>query len=92
MSLDFSEPKRKGLRSQHNLNIPRTFKKAGDQAFSVAGPCVWNSLPIQIRNSKSTDLFKKATENLFVSIIDIVLLCYHVFHFFFFFFLFLFFT
>ena len=60
MSLDLSEPKRKGLRSQHNLNIPRTFfKKAGDQSFSVAGPRVWNSLPIQIRNSKSADLFKK---------------------------------
>ena len=58
-SLDLSEPERKGLCSQHNLNIPRTFKKAGDQAFSVAGPRVWNSLPIQIRNSKSTDLFKK---------------------------------
>ena len=57
-SLDLSEPKRKGLCSQHNLNIPRTFKKAGDQAFSVAGR-VWNSLPIQIRNSKSTDLFKR---------------------------------
>ena len=25
-SLDLSEPKRKGLHSQHNLNIPRTFK------------------------------------------------------------------
>ena len=59
LSLDLSEPKREGLRSQHNLNIPRTFKKAGDQSFSVAGPRVWNSLPIQIRNSKSTDLFKK---------------------------------
>ena len=60
MSLDLSEPKRKGLRSQHNLNIPRPFlKKAGDQSFSVAGPRVWNSLPIQIRNSKSADLFKK---------------------------------
>ena len=58
-SLDLSEIKRKGLRSQHNLNIPRTFKKAGDQAFSVAGPRVWNSFPVQIRNSKSTDLFKK---------------------------------
>ena len=58
-SLDLSGPKRRGLRSQHNLNIPRTFKKAGDQAFSVAGPRVWNNLPIQIRNSKSTDLFKK---------------------------------
>ena len=58
-SLDLSEPKRKGLRSEHNLNIPRTFKKAGDQAFSVAGPRVWNCLPNQIRNSKSIDVFKK---------------------------------
>ena len=40
-SLDLSGPKRKELRSQHHLNIPRTFKKAGDQAFSVAGPCVF---------------------------------------------------
>ena len=58
-SLDLRESKRKGLRSQHNLNIPRTFKTAGDQAFSVAGPHVWKRLPSQIRNSKSTDLFKK---------------------------------
>ena len=34
-SLDLSKPKHKGLRSQHNLNIPRTFKKAGDQAFPL---------------------------------------------------------
>ena len=54
-----SEPKCKGLSAQHNLNISHTFKKAGDQAFTVAGPCVWNGLPFQIRNSKSTDLFKK---------------------------------
>ena len=25
MTLDLSEPKSRGLRSQHNLNIPRTF-------------------------------------------------------------------
>ena len=56
-SLDLSEPKRKELRSQHNLNIPRTLKKAGDQAYSVAEPCIWNGFPIQIRNLKSTDLF-----------------------------------
>ena len=37
---DLSEPKRKCLCSQHNLNIPCTFRKDGDQAFSVAGPSV----------------------------------------------------
>ena len=35
-SLNLSGPKLKGLCSQHNLNIQRTFKKAGDQVFSVA--------------------------------------------------------
>ena len=30
-----SELKHKGLCSQHNLNIPHTFKKAGDQAFPL---------------------------------------------------------
>ena len=41
--LDLSEPKRKGLRSQHNLNISRTFKKSGDliRLFGwFAGKCL----------------------------------------------------
>ena len=65
-SLDLSEPKRKGLRSQHNLNIPRTLEKAGDQTFSFAGPSVWKCLPIQIRNSKSTDRFKKQLKPIYM--------------------------
>ena len=48
----------KRLLSQHNLNIPRTLNKAGDQAFSVAGLPVWNGLNMKIGNSKLNDLLK----------------------------------
>ena len=57
--LDFSKPKREGLRSQSNLVVPRTFMKAGDWAFSIAGPQSWNSLPIIIRNVSSVEQFKR---------------------------------
>ena len=47
-------------RSCHGLNlvIPRTTKSAGDKAFSVAGPRLWNNLPTHIRNSPTIDSFK----------------------------------
>ena len=57
-TLDLSTPNRSGLRSRHNLRIQRTFKHAGDKAFSVAGPRCWNSLPHNIRNSNSLHQFK----------------------------------
>ena len=57
--LDFSKPKREGLRSQPNLVVHRTFMKAGDRAFSIAGPQSWNSLPIIIRNVSSVEQFKR---------------------------------
>ena len=57
--LDLSKPKREGLRSQSNLVVPRTSKKAGDRAFSIAGPQSWNSLPITIRNASSVEQFKR---------------------------------
>ena len=57
-ALDLSMPNRSGLRSGHNLKIPRTFKHAGDKAFSVAGPRCWNLLPLNIRNSNSLHQFK----------------------------------
>ena len=39
--LDLSEPKRKGLRSQHNLNIPRTFK-GGVWGLKMVNYCCLN--------------------------------------------------
>ncbi|XP_071796396.1 uncharacterized protein [Asterias amurensis] len=47
-TLDLSKPKREGLRSQCNLVVPRSSRKFGDRAFSIAGPRNWNSLPTNI--------------------------------------------
>ena len=41
------------------LRVPRTRRKWGDRAFSVAGPKLWNVLTDKVKNSKSLDCFKK---------------------------------
>ena len=53
----------RSLRSscQSLLTKPKTKRKYGDRAFSVAGPTLWNDLPDHLRNSNySLDVFKKA--------------------------------
>jgi hypothetical protein len=46
--------------SSNCLVVPKSnLKTYGDRAFCVAGPTLWNSLPIKIRNSPSVDAFKK---------------------------------
>jgi hypothetical protein len=47
-------------RSGHGLNfvVPRTHKCAGDRAFSVAAPKLWNQLPMNIRMATTVDSFK----------------------------------
>ena len=50
------------LRSSSNpfpLTVPRTHNKAGDRTFKVTAAKEWNSPPISIQNSKSTEKFKK---------------------------------
>ena len=43
------------------LDIPRSrSSRMGDRSFSVHAPKLWNSLPFHIRNSPSTDSFKKS--------------------------------
>ena len=53
----------KNLRSSCDpilLNIPKSrLKTFGDRAFSVAAPHLWNTLPLHIRSSKSTAVFKR---------------------------------
>ena len=52
---------RRSLRSGNELllQIPKTrLKTFGDRAFQAAAPRLWNSLPIHIRQSKSTNIFK----------------------------------
>ena len=53
----------RNLRSSNGVTliVPRSHTKAfGDRAFSVAGPTLWNSLPLNIRQLKSYALFKGA--------------------------------
>ena len=59
--LHIKPPGRYAMRSddQHLLLVPRTkCKTFGDRAFAVAGPRVWNSLPLTVRNSVNVDTFK----------------------------------
>ncbi len=51
-----------GLRSttKRLLQVPQSkLKTYGDKAFSVAAPSLWNTLPQDIRDSPSVDVFKK---------------------------------
>lgn len=51
----------RALRSAGQLLLrePTVHKKYGSRAFSVAGPELWNRLPLEMRQSKSVDIFKK---------------------------------
>ena len=55
------DPNRLRLRSAKSADVfvPATKTKAGDRAFRVAGPRVWNSLPASIKEAKTIDVFKK---------------------------------
>ncbi len=51
----------RGLRSSNQklLLVPRSrLEKKGDQAFAIAGPKLWNSLPVSIRIIATDSLFK----------------------------------
>jgi len=46
--------------SQGLLTVPRsTTSTYGDQAFSIAAPRLWNTLPLMIRNAQSVSAFKR---------------------------------
>ena len=53
----------RSLRSNNNFYLDppaiKTSKSYGDRAFQVAGPKLWNGLPIDIKKSCSVDIFKK---------------------------------
>ena len=46
--------------AQFRLREPSVHKKYGERAFSVAGPRLWNALPLEVRLSPSVDIFKIA--------------------------------
>ena len=47
------------LRSyQKQLKVPNSRTNYGDRRFSVAGPTLWNMLPLDIRFAPSLEIFK----------------------------------
>jgi hypothetical protein len=45
--------------SHHDLVLQSSHRKLGDRAFSVAGPRIWNSLPIELKTITDTSVFKR---------------------------------
>ena len=51
---------------QSLLKAPRTYRKTfGDRSFAVAGPTVWNNLPIAIKGCTSLKSFKSKLKTYF---------------------------
>ena len=42
-----------------NLVVPRTHRRIGDRAFSVAAPRAWNRLSTKLKLLRSTDSFRR---------------------------------
>uniref|UniRef100_A0A669BFN4 Reverse transcriptase domain-containing protein n=1 Tax=Oreochromis niloticus TaxID=8128 RepID=A0A669BFN4_ORENI len=62
---------RKTMRSSSKLmlSIPRTnLKSRGDRSFSVAGPRLWNSLPLNIRSAQTLEQFKSLLKTHFYAL------------------------
>ena len=63
--LTLYQPGRSGLRSSDDkllLSIPTRSKSFGDRSFSIAGPKLWNSVPINIRNALSVTIFRNTVK------------------------------
>ena len=55
--------------SQMLLKIPRSrLKTAGDRAFNVIGPKLWNLLPIDLKQTKSLNVFKTGLKTFLYSL------------------------
>ena len=49
------------FRENKNNHFPRSrLKTYGDRAFSIAGPKLWNDLPLEIRKCASVATFKQS--------------------------------
>ena len=44
--------------SRNDLVIPRTRTMIGGRAISVAGPSLWNNIPLHVRESNTVNTFK----------------------------------
>ena len=45
--------------TDRTLTVPRTHNRFGDRSFTVAGPRLWNSLPISLRQMTSYGQFRR---------------------------------
>ena len=50
--------------SRSNLVVPRTRRRIGDRAFSVAALRAWNRLPKQLKLLRLTDSFRRDLKTL----------------------------
>jgi len=46
--------RRLGSSSVATCDVPRTHTSLGNRSFTAAGPCLWNNLPVHLRDSELT--------------------------------------
>ena len=53
------------------LTVPRTPTTYGDRCFAVSGPVMWNSLPVALRSSDTTEnTFRRHLKTFLFSCVD----------------------
>ena len=72
-----SEHGRRPLRSStdRTLTVPRTHNRFGDRSFAVAGPRLWNSLPISLRQISSYGQFRRYMWCMILTYNEVYTLC-----------------
>ncbi|KAF7644945.1 hypothetical protein LDENG_00213220 [Lucifuga dentata] len=74
--LPFTEPQDPQIHPLWHVGCaPFIEKKAGNRAFSIAAPRLWNSLPEAIRQAESVDAFKRYLKTHFYSLFSVSILC-----------------
>ena len=61
--------------TDRTLTVPRTHNRFGDRSFAVAGPRLWNSLPISLRQISSFGQFRRYLKSLLFVIWEITAQC-----------------
>jgi len=61
--------------TDRTLTVPRTHNRFGDRSFTVAGPRLWNSLPISLRQISSCGQFRRYLKNHLFGIWEITAQC-----------------
>ena len=62
---EYCPPRSLRSSNQQLLVVPKTNKRYGDRAFSVAGPKLWNDLPEKVKNCNSVNSFKTSLKTYF---------------------------